>query len=206
MARKLSILISDPNAYFTLGFRQGLSQHYAALGQPIFLTENILDKHRVDIVFLSAEHNTPQLRYLRHRGSGLQHQQMFIIKEKTSPFDSILFTDMDGILYRDQCLGRVIDLINKAIHAFSKHRFLPVHYDLPLTIREIEIIYGVSLGLPQAAIAKRHSLSTKTVSSHKRRAMEKLGITRTTDLHYWLLAGGLDFLTNTWKAQETINH
>lgn len=191
MRRTLTILVVDPNSYFSLGFRQGLLLHYAMQGKNVFLSDNMFDKHRADIVFLSAEQNASRLRYLCRRGSGPRNQKIFIIKERVSQYDSALFTDMDGILYRSQSLERAIYLIN---HLLGKKSVLPDSYGPCLSRREVEVIRGLSLGLPLRVIAENYALSVKTISSHKRRAMSKLGITRTPDLHYWLLDGGLDFL------------
>lgn len=201
MKTTLTILIADPNTYFTLGFHQGLLLHYAARGQNIFITDNMFDKHRADIIFVSAEHNASRLRYLRQRSAGPQHQQIFIIKEKTSQYDKTLFADMDGIFYRQQRLECAIYLVDLAMHAVYRQHISLNHYGLGLTRREVQVIRGLSHGLPLAAIAEHYALSAKTISSHKRRAMTKLGITRTSDLHYWLLGGGLNFLPHTLPAR-----
>ncbi len=51
-----------------------------------------------------------------------------------------------------------------------------------LTRREIEVLQRISLGLSSEEIAERMSLSAKTVAYHRRRLMEKLGVSNDVKL------------------------
>ncbi|WP_186332244.1 response regulator transcription factor [Bordetella genomosp. 13] len=56
------------------------------------------------------------------------------------------------------------------------HRAEPQHPDARLTAAETEILRHISLGLSVTQVATRLVRSKKTVSTHKRRAMRKLGL------------------------------
>lgn len=56
-----------------------------------------------------------------------------------------------------------------------------------LSKREIEVLIRLRLGLSLTAIAKNLGLSIKTVSTHKRNAMRKIGLSKDIDLYKWLL-------------------
>lgn len=70
---------------------------------------------------------------------------------------------------------------------------LPVVNNLneKLTRREKEILSLISRGYSNNEISGQLSISNKTVSAHKCRAMRKLGIARKTELYHWLRKDGL---------------
>lgn len=63
-----------------------------------------------------------------------------------------------------------------------------------LSRREHQILGYLAAGYCAGQIARRLTLSVKTVSGYKCRAMRKLGFTRNTELYRWLLA--CDFYRN----------
>ena len=60
-----------------------------------------------------------------------------------------------------------------------------------LTRRERQVLEGIAAGLPLGDIAERLHLSPKTVSTHKMRLMEKLGIDNNAELVRYALRHGL---------------
>lgn len=66
---------------------------------------------------------------------------------------------------------------------------------LTLSVRERQILQAITCELVPEQIAKVLKLSIKTISSHKRRAMEKLGFTHSNELYYWLRRGGLTHMS-----------
>lgn len=62
----------------------------------------------------------------------------------------------------------------------------PEHPDTQLTLSEIEILRLISQGLSVTQISGRLLRSKKTVSTHKRRAMRKLGVTDDLSLALYL--------------------
>lgn len=63
-----------------------------------------------------------------------------------------------------------------------------------LTPRELEIVLDVCNDLKTDVIAKRHAVSKKTVSMHKRAAMEKLFVSNEAGLSKFVFNNGLAYL------------
>lgn len=70
----------------------------------------------------------------------------------------------------------------------SKAQPLPHHQ---LTKRELEVFHQLTSGLSSTHIAKRLLISHKTVSTHKTRLMEKLGVSSMADLMRYAMNSGL---------------
>lgn len=60
-----------------------------------------------------------------------------------------------------------------------------------LTAREREVVRGMAWGISQKCLPQYLHISPKTVSTHKRTAMRKLGFRRNAELYHWLRLGGL---------------
>ncbi|EIM8480861.1 helix-turn-helix transcriptional regulator [Serratia marcescens] len=61
-----------------------------------------------------------------------------------------------------------------------------------LTPREQQVLDTIARGLSQNGVAEVLNVDPKTVSSHKRAAMRKLGFRRNNELYHWLRQGGLE--------------
>lgn len=190
------ILIADHNHYFSQGLRDALSLHFKGKDLCVQLTNNIYNKHIAQIVFVAEELPSFLLRYLSHQGSGPAGQYIFIIKDRQTPLDAHKFKGVTGILYRNQslrCACRLVagDILKTLLNP------LPQRPPRPLTLREVEVIRCLACWQRPSYIARRHGLSIKTISTHKRNAMAKLGLKSSADLNYWLLLGGLNKLPTT---------
>lgn len=67
----------------------------------------------------------------------------------------------------------------------------PTHSLQPLSHREQEVLIELASGRSASAVAKRLHLSPKTVSTHKTRICQKLGIRNSFDLMRYILEQGL---------------
>jgi len=86
---------------------------------------------------------------------------------KTDPVDTI----------PDMIRATVADPRNFYISTYGRvHRTEPQHPDALLTAAETEILRHISQGFSVTQVATRLLRSKKTVSTHKRRAMRKLGL------------------------------
>jgi DNA-binding CsgD family transcriptional regulator len=194
MKTTVTILLAEPNLYFALGFSQGLLLHFTHIGVDLHISENLLDKNHCDMVFLAAEQDISKLRYLTQRRAAPAHQRIFVFKEKPSQHDSTQFKSLDGIFYRHQSVGWAMQIVTQALYKMTLPSTSKGHVNTlcpALTAREIEILRYLANGQRASEISQYLHISAKTVSGHKRNAMEKLGITRTSDLNYWLLRGGI---------------
>lgn len=195
MPRTVTLLIAEPNRYFSLGLTAGLLTYFREKDINVRLSDNVLDKQHADMVFIAAEQDSARLRYLLQRDTGPAHQYRVLCKEKPSQHDPTQFTGVDGIFYRHQSLDWAIQIVSQCVFNLPLPAQRQQQRPLPhtvLTVREKEVLHYLSRGLRSCDISRYLRISEKTVSGHKRNAMTKLGITRTSDLNYWLLRGGVD--------------
>ena len=191
------VLIAEPNWYFAHGFMQALSEHFRSLGVEPQFTQTVADKVHADIVFVAAEKEGVQLRYLTQRHSAPLHQHIFIFKEKPGQMDKIIYKDLDGIFYRYQSLHWAMQVATQGLqnlYLAVERKPSRISRRVPLTEREKEILHYLAMGLRSCDIGRTLRISQKTVSGHKRNAMAKLGLNRPSDLNYWLLRGGITHL------------
>jgi DNA-binding NarL/FixJ family response regulator len=67
----------------------------------------------------------------------------------------------------------------------------PVERHQQLSPRELQVLEGIVVGKPLGDIADELQLSPKTVSTHKMRLMQKLGVSTTADLLKYALRHGI---------------
>lgn len=80
----------------------------------------------------------------------------------------------------------VSSVIGSSLHALTRD-----HTYKSLTEREMEIFMKLAIGLKSTEIASQLGISVKTVSTHKGRLMEKLGINSFSQLVQYAIANGL---------------
>ncbi|CAI1948117.1 MULTISPECIES: helix-turn-helix transcriptional regulator [Serratia] len=196
MKSTVTVLIVEPNVYFSHGLIEGILTHFNLLDIPLRFTHAMADKTIADMVFMAAELEGPQLRYLTQRETAPPHQHIYIFKEKPGPADKTHYKELNGIFYRYQSLDWAVQIVAQALQGLSalKARSFRAITAVSLTEREREILSYLSKGQRSRDISHRLHISQKTVSGHKRNAMAKLGISRSPDLNYWLLRGGLSQL------------
>ncbi|HHU0686261.1 TPA: helix-turn-helix transcriptional regulator [Serratia marcescens] len=71
-------------------------------------------------------------------------------------------------------------------------QYCPQCVNTTLTEREMEVMCCMARGIAQKQLTQRLHISHKTVSSHKRAVMRKLGFRRNVELYHWLRLGGLE--------------
>lgn len=87
--------------------------------------------------------------------------------------------DGDDVL-RDEVVGRP-DLVDKVVEAFRegfRHQDGPL--DIPLSMRELEVLGQVARGLKNRQISEHLGLTEQTVKNHLSRIMHKLGVPNRT--------------------------
>ena len=71
----------------------------------------------------------------------------------------------------------VLSLLESAVTQSTTIAKLPVTYPAGLTIREVEVLRWVAMGLTDIQVAEKLILSSRTVSTHLRSIYNKLGVT-----------------------------
>jgi len=195
------LLLADDHALVRAGLLRLLGEHdgVETVAEAADADEALAlaARHRPDIVITdysmpgraglelmrSLRDACPQARVLvltMHRDAALAAQVLqagasgYVCKHNAYP---VLHMAIDRLLRG----GRFIDpeLADELIAAPQGARRAPRR---ALSQRELEILEMIAAGRPLKEIGYRLSISPKTVTSHKRRVMEKLGVVSTADL------------------------
>jgi DNA-binding NarL/FixJ family response regulator len=199
MLHRVNILLIDQNRYFAEGLRLLLTQYFSRRNVNVNYMKDLVYKNGADLVFMAMDSGVNMLQ--RYGLSSNSRQCVFMIKErhqarlKYSAFVKLTA----GVLSREQTADAVFNLLE--LFMLKQHKpkseigvARPVTRRSTLTFREYEIMRHLHVGMNNHAVGRLLNISEKTVSSHKRTAMRKLNISRNSELHYWLLNGGLNTL------------
>lgn len=190
MARILKILIVDPNQFFVAGLQLTLEKHFHAKSIPVIFMKQPLSYPMADLIFWAPGYSTTVMPIGLLAGNA-QKSRLIIL---TSQQRTHLVTNyVPWVFYRHQCHNTLLLLIdtiltssisNSDIPIINKHNASPLK---ALSPRQRQVMHYISKGMCSNAIAEKLNINKKTVSSHKRTAMEKLQLDRTADLYHWLL-------------------
>lgn len=87
----------------------------------------------------------------------------------------------------DDVFQRLDNLFNTTINGSTEKSIFNDHVGIRISRREKEILQEIVTELSVAQIAKKLHISVKTVSTHKKSAMRKLGFRTSLELYIWLL-------------------
>ncbi|WP_273855335.1 helix-turn-helix transcriptional regulator [Serratia liquefaciens] len=191
-----TVVFQDSNRFFALGMEHILRAHLATRG---YDAKFIFGDHNdaVDMV-VRAEAKAWQRSPCRLLGQEWRNDRSLITVRGTA--DSHRQTGLAcrgelGVLDRRDNPASVIYLVDKLLAPAATYmRSEPARCErcsYRLTEREQQVLFAISLEMQPSQVAKYLQLSPKTVSSHKRTAMRKLGFQRDIDLYHWLRTGGL---------------
>ncbi|MEX3174707.1 response regulator transcription factor [Serratia quinivorans] len=188
MTRILQVLITDQDQFFAIGLKKLLTEHFHPKDITLRFLHHPMSYPLADLIFWASGHSNSMLprglltdRYLSSR--------LFILTsgDNTPLMDRVLHRAFD----RTKPCSVLLAMVEKAIckkPPSSQAEQVAVNNPMALlTPREKEVMYYLSWGLKVRNIANNMQVHEKTISSHKRAAMRKLQLKRTTDLHLWLL-------------------
>jgi DNA-binding CsgD family transcriptional regulator len=179
--KKIYASVLDDNSYFSLGVFHVLSSYFNEIDISLIRLEKE-DMNIADVVFF---------RTCRHR------YNIFLKNKPTNPV--ILKGDLPSHKHETERLQIIInmDYLSTPGSLLKKMRSLQSCFDIgaekhcpqcdytSLTIRELQVIRALVLGVSQKDIPEYLQINRKTVSSHKRAAMRKLGLKCNAELYYW---------------------
>lgn len=183
----ITVAILDADRYFVLGLESLLREHFNSQG----LSIHFLPASRganAQLLFQSVTNNVRFCRWGRTR-----HQQKVITVQTRSRRRNICISE-HGIIDRSisaTALLLIVQYVMERKVVDRSSRNCP-RCSRSLTRRELQILSLLSRGNSHQQIGQLMGLDTKTVSAHKCNAMVKLGISRLSDLQYWMKNGGLD--------------
>lgn len=180
------ILIVDSDKFFSKGLSMSIENYFSELSMPFIIRETKHSYRMADLIFWAPHGLGAALPSGLLRDKGYMSKLVVVMTQLgarlTQQYEP-------AFLYRHQGAQVVSEIIDRAITAKSKAEVkIPEHVLMnKLTNRQRQILHYISKGMYSTEIANILNIDCKTVSSHKRSAMAKLSISRTTDLYQWLL-------------------
>lgn len=191
MTRKLRILIVDQNNFFVAGLKHAIKKHCLAKGIPVVFMYQQLSRPVANLIFLAPNDPTQLVLSGLLTGSNNKSQLVMVMSQQDA---DLVKHHTPWIFYRHQSLKTLLALVDQALIASvikgnkkETEKYIDISNLNILTRRQKQVIRYVSEGVCPSKIADNLQIHEKTVSSHKRSAMKRLQLNKTTDLYYWLL-------------------
>lgn len=193
MKKTITVCILDANRFFAQGIQHILVPHFQRQGQGVcFVDEQ--EAARADLVFRSVRKGWP-LQLCRPGEPEKPAAPVYIAIRATKTERTRHCWREQGSLWRRACAQMLLALVDEGLKAQGKPvppALCPCCMSLSLTEREQEVMRYMSWELAPKSLPQYLNISHKTVSSHKRAVMRKLGFRRNAELYHWLRLGGLD--------------
>lgn len=191
MKPHIDIVIIDDDRYFAQGLETLLHMYFVRKGWSVtFLPEQL---YLMATLIIQSDKAARPLQFCHFRQPKKQHNMIIIQHPPRLRRRLPACMNEHGIIRRSDSTEVVLHLVEQMFRGptpVSPHQCS--HCSQALTAREWEVLYTIRRGMVPSQIAGYLNLSVKTVSTHKRAAMRKLGFQRNTELYHWLLQGGLD--------------
>lgn len=190
MKISITVCILDANRFFALGIQHILMPHFQRQGQGVrFVDEQ--EAARADLVFCAVHRGWPL--QLCHPCKPVVPVYIAIRATKTERARRC-WRELGSLSRhsRPQMLLALVDEVLKVQGEPVPPALCPCCMSLSLTEREVEVMRYMSWELTPKSLPRYLNISHKTVSSHKRAVMRKLGFRRNAELYHWLRLGGLD--------------
>lgn len=190
MARILKILIVDPNQFFVAGLQQAVEKHLHAKGIPVIFMKQPLSYPMADLVFWAPGYSTTVMPIGLLAGNS-QKSRLIILTSRQRTH--LVTNNVPWVFYRHQSYNALLLLIDTILTSSMSNNDLSMINESnenslkALSPRQRQVMHYISKGMCVNEIAEKLQIHEKTVSSHKRTAMGKLQLDRTTDLYHWLL-------------------
>ncbi|ATM76055.1 response regulator transcription factor [Serratia fonticola] len=190
MTRMLKVLIVDPDHFFVSGLQQIMLKHFQAKGITVSFMNNQLSYPMADLIIWAPGYSTTLMPTRLLARNAHQAPLIIIMSRQITHLST---HTMPWVFYRHECHTILLALIDQALIASAidnkregSNQQLKNNYK-SLSLRQREVIRYVLKGMCLNEIANKLKIHIKTVSSHKRAAMDKLQVNRTAELHHWFI-------------------
>nr|WP_241389466.1 MULTISPECIES: LuxR C-terminal-related transcriptional regulator [Serratia]ULG12118.1 helix-turn-helix transcriptional regulator [Serratia entomophila]ULG12315.1 helix-turn-helix transcriptional regulator [Serratia entomophila]ULG12363.1 helix-turn-helix transcriptional regulator [Serratia entomophila]ULG15945.1 helix-turn-helix transcriptional regulator [Serratia proteamaculans]ULG18458.1 helix-turn-helix transcriptional regulator [Serratia proteamaculans] len=191
MVKKFIVVISDTNLVFANGLALVIETYCRRHKLNVDIIYSLNSLHAAHLAFVAD--TLPQK--IPRTQTTHSHHQYFKIREASSRERK---KQMNGIIYRQQSVNSIWRQISRAFFYCQSTPPYRIKRQwetaLHITKREYEVINLLSLGLSPLEISRQLGICEKTISTHKRNMMKKLCFTRNTELHQWMMSGGLNVM------------
>lgn len=188
MTRAVKILIVDPDRFYVAGLQHAIKAHFQTRDIPVLFMGHPLSYPLADLIFWAPGYPATEMP----TGLLTGHKRSRVILLMSQQRPHLAAYCVSRVFYRHQDCTQLASLIETSIDTAAGapiHTVTDAYAALlaALSPRQREVMCYVSQGLRLHDIAARLHIHEKTVSNHKRTAMRRLQLERTTDLHHWLL-------------------
>lgn len=191
----ITILIVDDHPIVLKGIHALLSSSFprasildaAGVGE----TEEILVRHDVDIMItdldLNGESGTTLIRHVRDIRPATQ--VVYTMHEEPWSVSEIDSMDVEAVVMKSDSAGELLTAVGslldgKGYYSATFSRLLGSQKRQPdrLSCRETQVVDLTAAGLSSADIASKLGISVNTVEFHRRRIMQKLGVSNAAEM------------------------
>lgn len=192
----ITILIVDDHPIVLKGIHALLSSSFprasimdaAGVGE----AEEILVRHDVDIMItdldLNGESGTTLIRHVRDIRPATQ-VVVYTMHEEPWSVSEIDSMDVEAVVMKSDSAGELLTAVGclldgKGYYSATFSRLLGSQKRLPdrLSCRETQVVDLTAAGLSSADIASQLGISVNTVEFHRRRIMQKLGVSNAAEM------------------------
>ncbi|MNG55519.1 transcriptional regulator RcsB [compost metagenome] len=193
----VTVAIVDTNRFFLDGLRLGVLEHFRKKGLLVNFVSGPSMGH-ADIIFQHIIVGRPSFYCSRIQSELSYNPLFFFIYDSVAKPGTLQWQDRDGCLrnggnvYRNESLNVVIPRVYDALIAANKksqetnQKYGCCCRRHRLTSREYQVLRYFSMVGSSNAVARLLKISAKSVSTHKRSAMLKIGLRNNLDLYHWL--------------------
>lgn len=196
MKRIFKVLIIDENRIFTTGLKTYIEEYFLQINIPVFFMSVPHAYPMADMIFWAPDSQSRKgsLPYGLIRHESYMKKLVLVVSKGDQHLSRYNIT---SIFYRHQGRGVLCGLIDTIVKGVNKSHIQPHrnYGDINLTPRQQEVLYLLSRGMCIKEISSVLKIDGKTVSCHKRKAMARLNLPRTTDLYRWLIGNSMEKLT-----------
>jgi DNA-binding CsgD family transcriptional regulator len=191
----IAIEIRDENVFFIQGLQKLLLHHFSVKGYVVHFI-SIASRIRADLL-IQGRIAGRSLPFCPPMLSG--RMAVITVRDswtQMSRFGLSACQRQRGVISRRDTPSVVMSVVDQAMMLQTAARGSAStrceHCTLMLTPREREVLHCIAEGMAPYRVGKTLDIAFRTVSTHKRAAMRKLGFQSNHELYYWLRQGGLD--------------
>lgn len=192
----ITILIVDDHPIVLKGIHALLSSSFPRAGimdaAGVGEAEEILVRHDVDIMItdldLNGESGTTLIRHVRDTRPATQ-VVVYTMHEEPWSVSEIDSMDVEAVVMKSDSAGELLTAVGslldgKGYYSATFSRLLGSQKRQPdrLSCRETQVVDLTAAGLSSADIASKLGISVNTVEFHRRRIMQKLGVSNAAEM------------------------
>ncbi|MBD8162658.1 helix-turn-helix domain-containing protein [Erwinia persicina] len=186
----IKILIVDSNNLFSMGLKTCIERYFSEREIPIAILSSPQDYPLADLIFWAPNSSECPLPSALMKGS-LYRGKLILIMSQQKHW--LALQNFPFIFYRHQDQKILQKIIEDALNNnYDKHPEDSIAMcEKALTLRQEQVLYLLSCGMCSKKVADILHISNKTVSCHKRNAMNILNMTKSTELYEWFIGNSM---------------